>query len=53
VSSGVTARTFVKTSSVARTSLEALAGMAPGIVALAEHEGFPAHAAAMRIRGLG
>lgn len=52
VSSGVTARTFLKTSSVARTSREALARMAPGIVALAEHEGFPAHAAAIRIRGL-
>ncbi len=52
-SSGVTARTFLKTSSVARTSREALARLAPGIVALAEHEGFPAHAAAIRARGLG
>ena len=52
-SSGVTARTFTKTSSVARTSREALARLAPGIIALAEHEGFPAHAAAIRIRGLG
>jgi histidinol dehydrogenase len=52
VSSGVTARTFVKTSSIARTSREALAALAPGIVALAEHEGFPAHAAAIRVRGL-
>jgi histidinol dehydrogenase len=52
-SSGVTARTFTKTSSVARTSREALARLAPGILALAEHEGFPAHAAAIRIRGLG
>jgi len=53
VSSGVTARTFVKTSSIGRTSREALARMAPGLLALAEHEGFPAHAAAIRIRGLG
>jgi histidinol dehydrogenase len=51
-SSGVTARTFVKTSSIARASREALARLAPGIVALAEHEGFPAHAAAIRIRHL-
>jgi len=42
----------VKTSSVARTSREALARLAPGIVALAEHEGFPAHAAAIHMRGL-
>lgn len=52
VTSGVTARTFVKTSSVARTSRPALERLAPGILALAEHEGFPAHAAAIRIRGL-
>jgi histidinol dehydrogenase len=52
VTSGVTARTFVKTSSIGRTTREALARLAPGIVALAEHEGFPAHAAAIRVRGL-
>lgn len=52
VSSGVTARTFVKTSSIARASREALARMAPGLLALAEHEGFPAHAAAITVRGL-
>ncbi len=52
VTSGVTAATFTKTSSVARTSREALARLAPGIVALSEHEGFPAHAAAIRVRGL-
>lgn len=51
--SGVTARTFVKTASIARTSPEALARLAPAIVALSEHEGFPAHAAAIRARGLG
>ncbi len=49
-SSGVTARTFVKTSSIGRASPEALQRLAPDIVALAEHEGFPAHAAAIRIR---
>jgi histidinol dehydrogenase len=52
VASGVTARTFIKTSSIGRTSTEALARLAPDIVALAEHEGFPAHAAALRVRGL-
>lgn len=52
VSSGVSARAFVKTSSIGRTSPEALERLAPSIVALAEHEGFPAHANAIRIRGL-
>lgn len=52
LTSGVTARTFVKTSSIARTSRDALARLAPGIVALAEHEGFPAHAASIHRRGL-
>lgn len=52
VSSGVTARTFLKTSSIGRCSPEALARLAPAIVALAEHEGFPAHANAIRERVL-
>lgn len=52
VSSGVTARTFTKISSIGRTSPEALARLAPAVVALAEHEGFPAHANAVRVRGL-
>lgn len=51
VSSGVTARTFVKTSSIGELTPDALARLAPAILALAEHEGFPAHAAAIRIRG--
>lgn len=51
-SSGVSARTFLKTSSVARTSAEALGRLAPSVRALAEHEGFPAHEAALRERGL-
>lgn len=50
--SGVTSRTFLKTSSIAETTPAALARLAPGIIALAEHEGFPAHVAALRIRGL-
>ncbi len=50
VSSGVTARTFVKTSSVGAVTPEALARLAPAIVALAEHEQFPAHANALRVR---
>ena len=52
VSSGVTARTFLKTSSIGGASPEALARLAPAIVALADYEGFPAHAAAIRVRGL-
>jgi histidinol dehydrogenase len=52
LSSGVTSRTFFKASSVARASGEALALLAPGVKALARHEGFPAHEAAIRARGL-
>jgi histidinol dehydrogenase len=50
VSSAVTARTFSKTTSIARVSDGALAQMAHAVCALADHEGFPAHAAAIRIR---
>ena len=49
---GVTARTFQTTSSIARLSREALAGLATATTALADHEGFPAHANAFRGRGL-
>ncbi|HRE00378.1 MAG TPA: histidinol dehydrogenase, partial [Ilumatobacteraceae bacterium] len=52
VSSGITVEAFLKRTAVARASAGALAAMAPGIVALADHEGFPAHAAAIRRRGL-
>jgi histidinol dehydrogenase len=52
LSSGVTARTFMKTTSIGRTSPDALARLAPAVIALAEHEGFPAHANAIRVRGL-
>ncbi len=50
---GVTARTFLTSTSTARLSAEALAGLAEPTLALADHEGFPAHANAFRLRGLG
>jgi histidinol dehydrogenase len=50
VSSGITADTFLKRTAVARADRRAIARMAPSIIALAEHEGFPAHAAALRLR---
>lgn len=53
VSSGVTAHSFRKRGSIAYLSREGLSPMAQTVIALAEHEGFPQHAAAMRIRGLG
>jgi histidinol dehydrogenase len=50
VTGGVTAETFLKKASIARLTPEALNRLAPGILALADHEGFPAHAAAVRAR---
>ncbi len=50
VTGGVTAETFLKKASIAHATEAALATMAPGILALADHEGFPAHAAAVRRR---
>jgi histidinol dehydrogenase len=50
VSSGITADTFLKRTAVARADQRAVARMAPSVIALAEHEGFPAHAAALRRR---
>ena len=50
---GVTARTFQTTTSIARLSETALAGLASSTTVLADHEGFPAHANAFRGRGLG
>lgn len=50
VSSGVTAATFLKRTAVARADATAIERMAPSVVALADHEGFPAHAAALRRR---
>jgi len=50
VTSGITAETFLKRTSIAKAEPQALREMAPAILALAEHEGFPAHAAAVRAR---
>ncbi len=50
VTGGVTAETFLKKASIARTTPEALRRMSAAILALADHEGFPAHAAAVRAR---
>ena len=50
VSSGITVETFLKRTAVARSDEQALRRMTPSIVALADHEGFPAHAAALRRR---
>lgn len=50
VSSGITAETFLKRTAVARADGRALRRMGPSVVALADHEGFPAHAAAIRRR---
>ena len=50
VASGITADTFLKRTAVARADARAIARMAPSVIALAEHEGFPAHAAALRMR---
>jgi histidinol dehydrogenase len=50
VSSGITADAFLKRTAVARADGRAIARMAPSVIALADHEGFPAHAAAIRMR---
>lgn len=50
VSSGVTAETFVKTVSVARLDRRATETVGAEALALARWEGFPAHAAALRMR---
>ncbi|MGA0121695.1 MAG: histidinol dehydrogenase [Gaiellales bacterium] len=50
VTSGVTALAFTKTISIARADAAALAALAPDILALADHEDFPAHAAVIRER---
>ncbi|CAN5788049.1 histidinol dehydrogenase [soil metagenome] len=50
VSSGVTAATFLKRTASARADARAIARMAPSVIALADHEGFPAHAQAVRAR---
>ncbi len=50
VSSGITADAFLKRTAVARADRQAITRMAPSVIALADHEGFPAHAAALRLR---
>jgi len=50
VSSGITAEAFLKRTAIARADEHALERMAPSIIALADHEGFPAHANAIRHR---
>jgi histidinol dehydrogenase len=50
VSSGITADTFLKRTAIARADTTALNRMTPSIVALADHEGFPAHGDAVRLR---
>ena len=50
VSSGITADTFLKRTAIARADAGALTRMAPSVLALADHEGFPAHGDALRLR---
>ncbi len=50
VSSGITAEAFLKRTALAQASTAALRHMAPSILALADHEGFPAHGNALRLR---
>ena len=50
VSSGITAEAFLKRTAIARADATALRRMSPSVVALADHEGFPAHANALRLR---
>jgi histidinol dehydrogenase len=52
VSSGVTVRTFLATNSIAELSAEGLATVGPAARVIAEYENFPAHAQALRERGL-
>ncbi len=50
VSSGITVDTFLKRTAVAHADETAMRRMAPSVIALADHEGFPAHAVAIRMR---
>jgi histidinol dehydrogenase len=52
VSSGVTVRTFLTTSSLARLTAAGLASLGGSARRIAEHEGFPAHVSALTERGL-
>jgi histidinol dehydrogenase len=53
VSSGVTVRTFLATSSIAQLDAAALRRAGGPAKVLAQHEGFPAHEAALEARGIG
>lgn len=50
VSSGITAEAFLKRTAIARSDARARARMTPTIVAMSDHEGFPAHRRAATIR---
>ncbi len=50
VSSGITADTFRKRTAIARADQRSLTRMSQSIIAFTQHEGFPAHEAAVRIR---
>lgn len=47
---GITAATFTKAISVGRAAPGAIDRVADDLIALADHEGFPAHAEAIRKR---
>ena len=49
-SSGINVEAYLKSTSIGRLDAHALAQVADATIALAEHEGFPAHANAIRIR---
>jgi histidinol dehydrogenase len=48
--SGITAEAFLKRTAVAHASEAAMLRAAASVIALADHEGFPAHANAMHVR---
>jgi histidinol dehydrogenase len=50
VSSGITAEAFLKRTAIAEANETAMRRMAPSVITLAEHEGFPAHAATQQVR---
>jgi len=50
VTEGITAKTFMKNVSIAKADKQALTELGPSVIALADHEDFPAHAAAIRLR---
>jgi histidinol dehydrogenase len=50
VNGGITVEAFTKSTAIARADEAALRRLAPSVLALADIEGFPAHAAALRLR---